>query len=63
MSIPYPFKVIDDSELHDLMEEWEQRRCALGIPEPPTDLAAIDLGGSAPALTARGSRHSSQSGT
>ena len=43
MSIPYPFKIIDDSELRDLLEEWERRRRALGIPEPRTDLAAIDL--------------------
>ena len=43
MSTPYPFDIIDDSELRDLRVEWERRRRALGIPEPRTDLAAIDL--------------------
>jgi hypothetical protein len=43
MSTSYPFNIIDDSELHRLMEEWKRRRRALGIPEPRTDLAAIDL--------------------
>jgi hypothetical protein len=42
MSISFP-KIIDDSELRDLLEEWERRRRALGIPEPRTDLAAIDV--------------------
>jgi len=30
---------IDDRELHDLKREWERRRRAQGIVEPPTDLA------------------------
>jgi len=33
---------IDDTELIEAKKEWERRRKALGIPEPPTDLAAID---------------------
>ena len=36
-------RVIDDSHLWELLDEWERRRRALGIPEPRTDLAAIDL--------------------
>ena len=36
-------RVIDDSHLWELLDEWKRRRRALGIPEPPTDLAAIDL--------------------
>ena len=43
MSLLTAPKVIDDSELRDLIDEWERRRRALGIPEPRTDLAAIDL--------------------
>ena len=43
MSTTYPFDIIDDSELRDLRDEWKRRRRALGIPEPRTDLAAIDL--------------------
>jgi hypothetical protein len=43
MSTSYPFNIIDDSELHDLIDEWKRRRRALGISEPRTDLAAIDL--------------------
>ena len=43
MSLLTVTKIIDDSELRDLLEEWERRRRALGIPEPRTDLAAIDL--------------------
>jgi len=43
MSIPYPFDKIDDSELRDLKDEWERRWRELGIPEPRTDLGAIDL--------------------
>ena len=35
--------MIDDSHLWELLDEWERRRRALGIPEPRTDLAAIDL--------------------
>jgi hypothetical protein len=36
-------RVIDDSHLWELLDEWKRRRRALGIPEPRTDLAAIDL--------------------
>ena len=36
-------RMIDDSHLWELLDEWERRRRALGIPEPRTDLAAIDL--------------------
>ena len=36
-------RMIDDTHLWELLDEWERRRRALGIPEPPTDLAAIDL--------------------
>jgi hypothetical protein len=35
--------MIDDSHLWELLDEWKRRRRALGIPEPRTDLAAIDL--------------------
>lgn len=34
---------IDDTHLWELKQLWDERRRALGIPEPPTDLAAIDL--------------------
>jgi len=34
---------IDDSHLWELKDLWDRTRKALGIPEPPTDLAAIDL--------------------
>ncbi|MBC8448420.1 MAG: hypothetical protein H8D78_11785 [Chloroflexi bacterium] len=34
---------IDDSHLWELKQLWDERRRALGISEPPTDLAAIDL--------------------
>ena len=36
-------RMIDDSHLWELLDEWKRRRRALGIPEPRTDLAAIDL--------------------
>ncbi len=36
-------RMIDDSHLWELLDEWERRRRAMGIPEPRTDLAAIDL--------------------
>ena len=35
--------MIDDSHLWELLDEWKRRRRTLGIPEPRTDLAAIDL--------------------
>lgn len=35
-------KTIDDTHLWELKKLWEEKRRALGIPEPPTDLAAID---------------------
>ena len=34
---------IDDSHLWELRQLWKERRHVLGIREPPTDLAAIDL--------------------
>lgn len=33
----------DDTHLWELIQLWDERRHALGIPEPRTDLAAIDL--------------------
>ncbi|MFQ5813566.1 MAG: hypothetical protein ACE5I2_10325 [Anaerolineae bacterium] len=36
-------RMIDDSHLWELIQLWDERRRALGIPEPRTDLAAIDL--------------------
>ena len=36
-------RMIDDSHLWELKDLWDRRRRALGIPEPRTDLAAIDL--------------------
>jgi hypothetical protein len=36
-------RMIDDSHLWELLDEWKRRRRALGIPEPRTNLAAIDL--------------------
>jgi len=33
----------DDTHLWELIQLWDERRRALGIPEPRTDLAAIDL--------------------
>ena len=35
--------MIDDSHLWELIQLWDERRRALGISEPRTDLAAIDL--------------------
>jgi len=35
-------KTIDDTHLWELKRLWEEERRVLGIPEPPTDLAAID---------------------
>ena len=35
-------KTIDDTYLWELKKLWEEKRRALGITEPPTDLAAID---------------------
>jgi hypothetical protein len=34
---------IDDSELRDLKQEWDQRRHAQGNAEPPTDLAEVTV--------------------
>ncbi len=36
-------RMIDDSHLWELLDEWKRRRRAFGIPESRTDLAAIDL--------------------
>jgi hypothetical protein len=36
-------RMIDDSHLWELKELWDRTRKASGIPEPRTDLAAIDL--------------------
>lgn len=36
-------RIIDDTHLWELKRIWEERRHALGIQEPPTDLAAINL--------------------
>jgi len=36
-------RMIDDSHLWELKDLWDRRRRTLGMPEPRTDLAAIDL--------------------
>jgi len=35
--------MIDDTHLWELKRKWEERRRALGIKEPPTDLASLNL--------------------